>query len=68
MKGPKPDPWGFQFVAEDGEVPERIRYRRLLKYALRSLGLKCTGYNPGRLKELPADLAPGCSTTHRERG
>lgn len=35
------EPWWFQFVAEPSDVPDAVRYRRLLKYALRVLGLKC---------------------------
>lgn len=58
-RGPKVEPWFFGFEAEAGEIPEAIRYRRLLKFALRTLGLKCTGYvPPGELRELPADLDP----------
>lgn len=37
----KPEPWWFMFEAEASDVPENIRYRKLLKYALRTLGLRC---------------------------
>jgi len=37
----KGESWWFEFIAEQSHVPENIRYRRLLKYALRSLGLRC---------------------------
>lgn len=66
-KAAKPaDVWGFAFEALPGDVPARIRVRRLLKTALRRDGLKCVGYNPGELRELPADLDPEARTAGEE--
>lgn len=33
--------WHFEFQAEASNVPESVRYRKLLKYAKRVLALRC---------------------------
>lgn len=39
--GQSSESWWFEFQAQPSDVPENVRYRHLLKFALRSLGLRC---------------------------
>ena len=59
MADKKTQVWSFSFRALPDSVPEAIRYRRLLKFALRTLGLKCTGYQEPQRPVDPRGLGDG---------
>lgn len=51
--------FNIQFTATPGAIPPTTRMRRLLKFALRSCGMRCTAISPG------TELEPGNVTDTR---